>query len=53
MGWPTAPDPTPTRKHDESLGYRIVANVADQFSDLEGDHGQRAVKLPNPMYFIP
>ena len=42
-----------TRKHIESLGYRIVANVGDQLSDLQGDHEQRAVKLPNPMYFIP
>jgi HAD superfamily, subfamily IIIB (Acid phosphatase) len=42
-----------TRKHIESLGYRIVANVGDQFSDLQGDHEQRAFKLPNPMYFIP
>jgi hypothetical protein len=30
-----------------------VANVGDQFSDLQGDHEQRAFKLPNPMYFIP
>jgi hypothetical protein len=29
-----------------------VANVGDQFSDLQGGHEQRAVKLPNPMYFI-
>jgi hypothetical protein len=42
-----------TRKHIESLGYRIVANVGDQFSDLQGDHEQRAFKLPNPTYFIP
>ena len=41
-----------TRKHIESLGYRIVANVGDQFSDLQGGHEQRAFKLPNPMYFI-
>ena len=36
-----------TRKHIESLGYRIVADVGDQFSDLQGDHEQRAFKLPN------
>ena len=41
------------RKHIESLGYRIVANVGDQLSDLQGDHEQRAVKLPIRMYFIP
>lgn len=35
-------------------GYRIVLNVGDQMSDLEGapmaDH---SVKLPNPFYLIP
>jgi hypothetical protein len=41
-----------TRAHIETLGYRIVANVGDQFSDLQGGHEQRAFKLPNPMYFI-
>lgn len=42
-----------TRKHIESLGYRIVANFGDQYSDLSGGAGQRTFKLPNPMYFLP
>jgi acid phosphatase len=33
-------------------GYRIVANVGDQRSDLDGGRALRAFKLPNPMYVI-
>jgi predicted secreted acid phosphatase len=36
----------------ESQGYRIVANVGDQESDLAGGHADRSFKLPNPFYFI-
>jgi HAD superfamily, subfamily IIIB (Acid phosphatase) len=42
-----------TRAHIESLGYEIVANFGDQFSDLLGGHADRTVKMPNPMYFLP
>jgi hypothetical protein len=42
-----------TRAHIESLGYDIVANFGDQYSDLSFDHEDRAFKLPNPMYFLP
>ncbi len=41
-----------TRQLIESQGYDIVANVGDQFSDLEGGFADRTFKLPNPMYFI-
>ena len=35
-------------------GYRIVLNVGDQMSDLEGTPmAEHSVKLPNPFYFIP
>ncbi len=37
----------------EAQGYRIVANVGDQESDLAGGHADRSFKLPNPFYFIP
>jgi hypothetical protein len=37
----------------ESQGYRIVANVGDQYSDLAGGHEDRAFKLANPFYFLP
>jgi hypothetical protein len=42
-----------TRAHIESLGYEIVANFGDQFSDLVGGHADRTFKLPNPNYFLP
>ncbi len=42
-----------TRKHIEKLGYTIVANYGDQWSDLMGGHAKRVVKLPNPTYYLP
>ena len=42
-----------TRQHIESLGYDIVANLGDQFSDLDGGFADRTFKIPNPMYFLP
>ncbi len=44
---------TATRAHIESLGYDIVANFGDQFSDLLGGFADRTFKLPNPNYFLP
>jgi predicted secreted acid phosphatase len=41
-----------TRAHIESLGYDIVANFGDQFSDLSGGFADKTFKIPNPMYFI-
>ncbi|GAU24701.1 hypothetical protein TSUD_355290 [Trifolium subterraneum] len=41
-------------KQLEDEGYRIWGNVGDQWSDLQGNSsGNRAFKLPNPMYFVP
>ncbi|WNI15436.1 HAD family acid phosphatase [Actinacidiphila sp. ITFR-21] len=42
-----------TRAHIESLGYDIVANFGDQYSDLSGGHADKSFKLPNPMYYLP
>ncbi|WP_431277032.1 HAD family acid phosphatase [Leifsonia poae] len=42
-----------TRKHIEDLGYTITLNVGDQWSDLQGGYAQRALKLPNPTYYLP
>ena len=42
-----------TRAHIESLGYDIVANFGDQFSDLVGGSTDATFKLPNPNYFLP
>ena len=43
-----------TRKYvQDELGLHIVANFGDQFSDLIGGSSDRAVKLPNPTYYLP
>ena len=44
---------TATRAHIESLGYDIVANFGDQYSDLKGGYADKTFKLPNPTYFLP
>jgi hypothetical protein len=41
------------RKDVERQGYRIIANIGDQYSDLAGGHARRAFKLANPFYFLP
>jgi len=41
------------REDIESQGYKIVANVGDQYSDLAGGHSSVTYKLPNPFYFLP
>jgi hypothetical protein len=42
-----------TRAHIESLGYEIVGDFGDQFSDLIGGSADRTFKMPNPNYFLP
>ncbi len=43
-----------TRKHiEQDLGYDIALNIGDQYSDLLGGSADRAVKLPNPTYYLP
>lgn len=42
-----------TRQHIESLGYDIVANFGDQYSDLKGGFADKTFKLPNPNYYLP
>ncbi|KMS91719.1 Secreted acid phosphatase [Streptomyces regensis] len=42
-----------TRQHiEDDLGYEIIANFGDQYSDLDGGHADRTYKLPNPTYFV-
>jgi predicted secreted acid phosphatase len=41
------------RRQIASQGYRIVLNMGDQYSDLEGGYAEKHIKLPNPYYFIP
>jgi HAD superfamily, subfamily IIIB (Acid phosphatase) len=42
-----------TRAHIESMGYDIVANFGDQYSDLTGGYADRSFKMPNPNYYLP
>ncbi len=44
---------TNCRKDIESKGYKIILNIGDQYSDLEGGYSEAVFKLPNPMYYIP
>src|SRR3954449_2711909 len=37
----------------EQQGYKIIANIGDQYSDLAGGHAVTAFKLANPFYFLP
>ncbi|MEU6843183.1 HAD family acid phosphatase [Streptomyces sp. NPDC046716] len=41
-----------TRHHIESLGYDIVGNFGDQYSDLQGGYADKTFKFPNPTYFV-
>ena len=41
------------RKSITAKGYKIIANLGDQWSDLNGGYSERTFKLPNPFYFIP
>jgi hypothetical protein len=35
------------------VGFDIVANFGDQFSDLNGGFSDKTFKMPNPNYFLP
>jgi len=50
---PTVTFKSGARAGIEQQGYRIIANVGDQYSDLAGRHEDKAFKLPNPFYFLP
>ena len=43
-----------TRAHIEhDLGFDVVGNFGDQFSDLKGGFADTTYKLPNPTYYLP
>jgi predicted secreted acid phosphatase len=42
-----------TRAYIESLGYDIVGNFGDQYSDLLGGFADKTFKMPNPNYYLP
>jgi acid phosphatase len=41
------------RKAIEDKGYKIIANMGDQQSDLDGGFAAKAFRAPNPFYHIP
>lgn len=41
------------RKQIQKRGFKILANVGDQQSDLKGGFSERTYKLPNPIYVTP
>jgi predicted secreted acid phosphatase len=41
------------RKKIQKRGYKIIANVGDQQSDLKGGYSERTYKLPNLIYLTP
>ncbi len=43
----------PVRAKIAAMGYLIIANMGDQYSDLEGGYAEKTFKLPNPFYYIP
>ena len=42
-----------TRRELTQKGFKIVMNVGDQFSDLQGGNSGIEVKLPNYLYLVP
>jgi hypothetical protein len=49
----TIPYKSGVRAYIESLGYTIVGNFGDQYSDLLGGFSVKTFKMPNPNYFLP
>jgi predicted secreted acid phosphatase len=50
---PTIQYKSGVRAHIEDLGYEIVGNFGDQFSDLKGGFADKTFKMPNPNYYLP
>jgi predicted secreted acid phosphatase len=42
-----------TRAHIEDLGFNILGNFGDQYSDLIGGYADHVYKVPNPTYYLP
>ena len=49
---PVAPYKSGEREKIEKK-FRIILNVGDQQSDLDGGFAKKTVRVPNPFYFIP
>ena len=44
---------TSVRQEITKQGFRIIANLGDQDSDLAGGYAERVFKIPNPFYYTP
>jgi predicted secreted acid phosphatase len=53
LGKPTVPFKSGERKKIQKKGYKILVNIGDQKSDLDGGFSVKKFKVPNPMYFTP
>jgi predicted secreted acid phosphatase len=54
IGMPTTAYKASERAKIVAEGYRIILNMGDQWSDLNGDpKAEVSVKLPNPFYYLP
>ena len=53
LSCPTVQYKSGTRAYIESQGYDIVADLGDQFSDLQGGFADKTFKMPNPNYYLP
>ena len=52
--FPSAVDfKAPIRAEIEQAGYKIIANMGDQPSDLKGGHAEKTFLLPDPFYRVP
>jgi predicted secreted acid phosphatase len=49
----TVPYKSGARRQIQKRGFKILANVGDQQSDLKGGFSERTYKLPNPIYLTP
>lgn len=47
------PFKTQSRRSIRHQGYLIIANIGDQYSDLQGGYALKTFKLPNPYYYLP
>lgn len=43
----------PLREQVEKMGFTIIVNIGDQWSDLKGGHAVDCEKLPNKIYLVP
>jgi predicted secreted acid phosphatase len=53
FGQPAQPYKAAARKDIQKKKFKILVNIGDQASDLDGGSAVKRVKVPNPMYFTP